>query len=81
MTVDPTAPLVELPAPVTPFTDAIVSGALARLHAMDAKPWSNALLVRYHTARFHAMKATARAAAKAGRSDRGAPWRFPRFGA
>jgi hypothetical protein len=81
MTADPSLPLTEIPSPALPYTDALVSGTLGRLHAMDAKPWSNALLVRFHVARFHSIMSSARAAAKAGRSNRNAPWRFPRFGA
>ena len=81
MSLDPSLPLTELPASVIPYTDAILSGTLARMHAMDAKPWTSPILVRFHTGRFHAMKTNARAAANAGRSNQAAPRRFPRFGA
>lgn len=63
----------------TRFYDALFDGALGRLYAHPAKPYSNLPGAQYHLQRFRAAIGAAAGDAKQGLIN--APnWRFPRFG-
>lgn len=79
MTVLPPFTDVQFPTAVAPYLDAVLSGVLSRLYAMDGKPWANPVAARFHVARFHNLMSSARASVRSGRSG-AAPWRAMAMG-
>lgn len=61
------------------YYEAIVDGALGKLLAQPAKPYSNPTLAQYHLKRFRAAIAQARATGKSGMQAGSPPWQFPAF--
>lgn len=80
VTTDPSYRCAPIPDGIMPFVDTLLSGVLARLHAMDGVAWSNSTLAAYFSQRFHSQMMAARAAAMQGRSTTPAPLHFRRFG-
>lgn len=62
------------------FHQALTDGALARMHAQPAKPYSDARRAVYHGQRFRNAIRIAAAGAAAPHALSPQTWRFPRFG-
>jgi hypothetical protein len=71
---------LSVPYVVQPYFESLLSGVLARMHAMPGKPWSNPALAIYHMDKFNEGRLRAKNAVAAGRSKGATRWRFPRFG-
>jgi hypothetical protein len=80
VTSDPAYPKAPIPDAVMPYIETLLAGTLARLHAMDGVPWSNATLAAYFVRRFHSMMMSVRASIAQGRSVVQRPVQFRRFG-
>lgn len=78
--IDPSVAPGVYPVSLLPHSDTILSGALSRVYAMDNRPWSSAVLARYHLGRFHNGMAMARHGQANSRSNRSARIAIPRFG-